>query len=104
MDINQRSRKPFRGALEAADLSDLISPAVKYSRDRTSALRGLFGGNGRDDFDFLLVGATSATFLIAFFGFFAGANDVFIPDLAFFEDFLGMFAENDHWGGENSIA
>ena len=104
MDINQRSRKPFRGALEAADLSDLISLAVKYSRDRTSALRGLFGGNGRDDLDFFLAGAPVPTFSAAFFDFFAGATEVFDGDLAFFEGFLGMFTENDHWGGENSIA
>jgi hypothetical protein len=104
MAINQRSRKPFRGALEAADLSDLISPAVKYSRDRTSALRGLFGGNGRDDFDFLLAGATAAIVSAAFFGFFPGATEVFTAGLAFFEAFLGMIAENDHWGRENSLA
>jgi hypothetical protein len=97
MAINQRSLKPFRGALEAADLSDLISPAVKYSRDRTSAFRGLFGGKGREDFDFLFTGATTAAFWAAFFGFFAGATDVFTTDFAFFEAFLGMIAENDHW-------
>lgn len=33
IDINQRSRNPFRGALEAVDLSDLISPVLKYSLD-----------------------------------------------------------------------
>jgi hypothetical protein len=102
MDINQRSRNPFKGALEAADLSDLISPAVKYSRDRTSAFRGLFGGKGREVFDFLFTGAVA--FCADFMGFFVGATDVFTADLAFFDAFLGMIAENDHWGRENSIA
>ncbi len=92
MDINQRSRKPFRGALEAADLSNLISLAVKYSRDRTSALRGLFGGDGREDFDFFLVGATAAAFSTAFFGFFAAATGVLDTDFALFEALFGMFA------------
>lgn len=48
MDINQRSRKPLYAALEAAALGNLISLAVRYSRDRTSAFFGLFGGSGRD--------------------------------------------------------
>ena len=104
MDINQRSRKPFSGALEAADLRELISLAVKYSRERTSMFLGLFGGNGRDDFDFFLAGTATAVFSTAFFDFFADATEVFGSDLAFFEADLGMFAENDHWGGENSIA
>ncbi|CAN5209790.1 hypothetical protein BH10CYA1_BH10CYA1_43410 [soil metagenome] len=55
MAINQRSRKPFRGALEAADLSDLISPAVKYSRHRTSMFLGLFGGTEHGGWELLYV-------------------------------------------------
>jgi hypothetical protein len=92
MAINQRSRKPFRGALEAADFSDLISPVVKYSRDRTSMFLGLFGGSGRDDFDFFFAGAATAAFSSAFFSFFAGVTEVFDADLAFFETFLGVAA------------
>jgi hypothetical protein len=57
---------------------------------------GLLGGNGRDDFDFLLAGAAATAFPSAFFGFLAGATDVLTADFAFFEAFLGMIAENDH--------
>jgi hypothetical protein len=97
IDINQRSRKPLRGALEAADLSDLISPAVKYSRDRTSAFLGLFGGSGRADFFF---DAAEVVFLSTVLGSFDGAADFLTADFVFFDAVLGMFAENDHWGKE----
>ncbi|CAN5426359.1 hypothetical protein BH10CYA1_BH10CYA1_59450 [soil metagenome] len=65
---------------------------------------GLFGGSGRDDFDFFFAGTAAGAFSTAFLGFFAVTADVLVAAFDFFEVFLGMFAENDHWGGENSIA
>jgi hypothetical protein len=82
---------------DLADLSDLISPAVRYSRGRTSMFLGLFGGSGRDGVVFFLEDSSSALFLTAVFGFAERAAEDFTADFAFFETVLGMIAENDHW-------
>ncbi len=100
-------------------MSNLISLAVRYSRDRTSAFFGLFGGSGLDALlaprfaavppgpllPVALVAAllaaalfSSAVFLVGAFRFELETETGFLADLAFLEVTLGMYAENDHWG------
>lgn len=106
-------------------MRDLISLAVRYSRDRTSTFFGLLGGSGRVDFLRLFetgvfapalllpvvfladtfLAPSSAVFLDEVFDLTAGPGADFLEsDFALFEVFLGMSAENDHWGSEKSIA